>query len=53
LSAIAAAWRLWDEKTVEVCPCLYISPEPAEGLTWLGKAAENLVKYPQTIFSKP
>jgi hypothetical protein len=33
LSAIAATWRLWDEKKVEVCPYLYISHGLAEELT--------------------
>jgi hypothetical protein len=38
LSAIAAAWRLWDEKKVGVCPFLYINPELAKGvdLAWKG-----------------
>jgi hypothetical protein len=53
LSVIAAVWRLWDEKKVEVCPCLYIDPNLSRGLTWLGRAMENLVKDPQTSFSKP
>jgi hypothetical protein len=38
LSAIAATWRLWDEKKVEVCSCLYINHGLAEGvdLAWKG-----------------
>jgi hypothetical protein len=38
LSAIAATWSLWDDKEVEVCPCLYIGPGLAKGvdLAWKG-----------------
>jgi hypothetical protein len=38
LSAIAATWGLWDEKKVEVYPCLYIGHGLAEGvdLAWKG-----------------